>query len=976
MEILLLGQVEVRDGDRVHRPSGKQAAVLAELAREPGHTIARERLIDELWHDDPPESAAKSIDVYVWRLRKAIPALRLEKHGAGYRLDCGRDAVDVCRFEDLVERGRAAVDAGEPAAGATLISEALALWRGPALAGLNGGAGPQLDELRLAAQEARIAAELETGRHASLVAELKGLVLAHPLRERVVALLMLALYRSGRQAEALEAYRHARETLVKQLGIEPAPTLHRLEQAILCQDPELELSASDPGEPFAAPRVRLHRTNLPAESTTFVGREQELEQLGALLQDSPPRLLTLTGAGGAGKTRLAVRAARESAESFEDGVVLVELAPLAESALVVRAIAQELGVIETGTRPLIESLITHLAAKETLLVLDNFEHVAEAALDVARLIGPCPDLTVLATSRVPLRIQGEREFAVPPLELPPLAASAHELQEFAAVRLFVERARGIRSDFALSDQNSSAVAAICTRLDGLPLAIELAAARTRILSPEAMVPLLESRLDVLQDGGSDRPSRQRTLRDSIGWSHDLLGERDRTLFRRLAIFRGGCTLAATAAVCQVDDVFAGLTTLVEHGLVTNRWATEGEPRFEMLETIAEFARERLAASCELDEVARRHAEYLASFAEEVAPNLLSDARGPWLLRLEDERDNVRAALARAVEHDEAGPALRILGALSVWYWRSFVEGLEWAERVLVLPSAADATSTRARALLTGQICATGVGDLEAIRRFGGESVALSRALGYDKCLAFGLALLPRGWPFDAERAAELGDEAILVGERTGNPWIAARMKMLRALSAMNFADGVTATELGGQAIAAFDELGDTWSRSIASVAYGFGLLQLGELDGAREALRDSLPALVEVGDLKMAIAASINLAMVERFAQDDESSARMFEQALGFCVEAGDPATAPLCLAGLAASTSAREPERAGRLLGAARALFDSGNTPQLPGFELYYEGTHEALVAGLGDALEPLIAEGRDDAARGAALMPGYAGI
>ena len=719
-----------------------------------------------------------------------------------------------------------------------------------------------------------------------------------------------------------------------------------------------------------------YRTNLPIPANPLIGRKKELVDVLRLLRDGATRVVTITGAGGAGKTRLAIRAARESVESFEDGVILVELAPLAESALVVRAIAQELGVMETGTRPLVEGLITHLAAKKTLLVLDNFEHVAAASLDVARLIAACPDLTVLVTSRVPLRIQGEREFAVPPLELPPPAAPAHELLDFAAVQLFDERARGIRSDFVISDENGSAVAALCARLDGLPLAIELAAARTRILSPEAMLPLLESRLDFLQDGGSDRPSRQRTLRDSIGWSHDLLGEHDRTLFRRLAIFRGGCTLAAAAAVCQVDDVFAGLTTLVEHGLVTNRWATEGEPRFEMLETIAEFARERLAASGELDEVARRHADYLASFAEEAAPNLLFDARRPWLLRLDDERDNIRAALARAVEHDEAGPALRILGALSLWYWRSFVEGLEWAERVLGLPSAAEPTSARARALFTGQICAIGVGDLEAIRRFGGESVALSRALGDDKCLAFGLAFLPRGWPFDAERAAEFGDEAILVGERTRNPWIAARMKMLRALSAMNFADGVTAAELGGQAFAAFDALDDSWSRSMASVAYGFGLLQRGELDGAREALRDSLPPLVEVGDLKMATAASIVLAMVERSAQDDESSARSFEQALGFCVEAGDPATAPLCLAGMAASISAREPERAGRLLGAARALFDSGNTPQLPGFELYYDGTHEALAAGLGDALDPLIAEGRDDAARGAALMPGYAGV
>jgi predicted ATPase/DNA-binding SARP family transcriptional activator len=959
----------VRDEDRVHRLAGKQGALLALLLLDTGRVVSSERLVDELWGEAPPESAVKALNVFVWRLRKAIPGLMIEKVGRGYRLDLQPgDTVDLHEFERLVAAGRAAGADGDSSRSARLLSEALGRWRGSPLADLDEQfarvAAARLDELRLTAVEERIDAELACGRDGGLAAELEALVAEHPLRESLRALQMRALYRAGRQAEALAAYHEARRTLIDELGIAPTPALQQLELAILRQDPALEPAAA---------RTRSH--NIPAELTTFVGREAELERLGALLQDAPARLVTLTGAGGSGKTRLALRAAREAAERFEDGVVLVELAPLAEAALVVRAIAQELGVQETGTRPLVESLVTHLAAKDTLLVLDNFEHVAEAALDVTRLLASCPRLRVLATSRVPLHIQGEQEFAVPPLELPPPAVAVGELLDFAAVRLFDERARGIRSDFAVSDDNGSAVAAICARLDGLPLAIELAAARTRILSPEAMLPLLESRLDVLQDGGSDRHSRQRTLRDSIGWSHDLLGERERTLFRRLAVFRGGCTLAAAAAVCgQGDDVFSGLTTLVEHGLVTTRWATEGEPRFDMLETIAEFARERLAASGELDEIARRHADYLAAFAEEVDPNLLTDARLPWLRRLDDERDNIRAALAQAVDHDEAGPALRILCALWLWYWRSFTEGLEWAERVVALPSAAEPTSARAGALFTGEICAAGVGDPEAARRLGEEAVALSRAIGDDKWLAFGLALLPVGWPFDAERAAEFGDESVLVGERTGDPWIAAWMKMIRALTAMNVADAVTAHEHGGQAVAAFDALGDSWSRSSASVAYGLGLLQLGELDAARAALRDCVPALVEVGDLKMANGGSIALAMVERFAGDDEAAARMFEQALALCVEAGDPANAPVCLAGLAASTAAQDPARAARLLGAARALFDSGNTPIMPGFELYYESTLEALSDGLGDALEPLLAEGRDDAARGAALVPGYA--
>jgi DNA-binding SARP family transcriptional activator len=306
MEFLLLGPLEVRDGDRIHRPGGKQGALLALLALEVRRTVSRGRLIDQLWRDDPPESAGKSVDVYVWRLRKAIPGLPIEKVGGGYRLDADLGAIDLRRFEALVERGRAALADGDPALASELLSDALALWRGPALAGLNGLVGTYIDELRLAAHEERIAADLETGSDAGLVAELEALVAAHPLRERLALLLMLALYRSGRQAEALAAYQGARAVLVKELGIEPSPALQRLEQGILRQDPDLERPRPTTAEPFGAVYPAATR-NMPAELTTFVGRERELERLAALLYDPHIRLITLTGAGGSGKTRVGPR---------------------------------------------------------------------------------------------------------------------------------------------------------------------------------------------------------------------------------------------------------------------------------------------------------------------------------------------------------------------------------------------------------------------------------------------------------------------------------------------------------------------------------------------------------------------------------------------------------------------------------------------------------------------------------------------
>ena len=949
----------------MHRLAGKQGAVLAFLALDAGRVVSSDRLVDELWGDAPPESALKSLDVYVWRLKRALPALGVEKVGRGYRLELADgDRSDLREFERLVAEGRAAAADGDPRRASRLLSDALRLWRGPPLADLDEpfarAAADRLADLRLAALEERIGADLDLGGDARLAAEVEALVAEEPLRESLRALQMRVLYRSGRQADALAAYQDARRTLVDELGIEPSPALQQLERAILQQDPALD-RASVP--------ARTH--NLPEEATTFVGRERELERLASLLRDSPARLVTLTGSGGSGKTRLALRAARAVADEFEDGVVLVELAPLADASLVVRALAAELGVQESAARPLVESLATNLAAKHTLLVLDNFEHVAEASLDVVRLLSSCAGLRILATSRVPLHVQGEQELDVPPLDLPPPDAAAEELLDFAAIRLFDERARAIRSDFAVDRENAGPVAAICARLDGLPLAIELAAARTRILSPEAILPMLERRLDALDAAAGERPGRQRTLRDSIAWSHDLLGERERTLFRRLAIFRGGCTLAAAEAVCGGDGVFSSLTTLVEHGLVTTRWATEGESRFDMLETIAEFAREQLSESGELDELGRRHAEYLATFAEDVEPRLLDDGRTPWLRRLDDERDNIRAALARAVERDEAGPALEILGSLWLWYWRSFAEGFEWGARVLALPSAAGASRERAGALFTAEICATGMGDPESVLRFGREAVDVARTLGDDKWLAFGLALLPGGYPQDVERGIEFGDESIAVAERTGDPWLSAWMKMLRGLVAINNGESAIALERGRQAVEGFEALGDSWSRSSASVAYGLGLLQDGELDGAREVLRESVATLAEVGDLKMANSAAVALGFAERLAGDEEAAGRSLEEALRLCVAAGDPANAPVCLAGLASVTAAADPARATRLLGAARALLDSGVVPIVPGFELFYEPTFEALSAGLGDAFTPIFDAGRADAASGRALTP-----
>jgi predicted ATPase len=629
-----------------------------------------------------------------------------------------------------------------------------------------------------------------------------------------------------------------------------------------------------------------------------------------------------------------------------------------------------------------ESLATHLAGKELLLVLDNFEHVTPAAAEIAGVLASAAGVRVLATSRVPLHIQGEHELHVEPLPLPEVDADVGEVVRSPAVQLFAERAREIRGDFELGDDNGAAVAEICRRLDGLPLAIELAAARTRLLPPSQLLERLEDRLGLLTGGATDLPERQRTLRDALAWSHDLLDGSEQALLRALAVFRGGCSLEAAERI-RGGDVLAGLTSLAEHSLVVTRWNSLGEPRFELLETVGEFARERLAESGEGDDLARRHASYFAELTEKAEPSLYSDARGPWLMRLGEDRDNIRAALAWSLDHDEADVGLRILSAPWLWWWTSFVEGRDWAERVLRLPSAAEPTAARAGALFTAEICASGAATIPEIRRHAEEAIALTRALGDDRTLALAQALgsgalaglTATGEFVGVDRAEGLArihalcTEAIEAGRRSGDPWAGAWATMISGLVSLLAGDPDTARAWAGEARASFEVLSDSWSRSSASMVLAFALLQLGELEEAETALEGSVPALLEVGDLKMAGGCLLAHGLIARFAGDVDTAGRFYGDALELCARTGDPANAPLCLEGLAAAAVVRDPERAARLLGAARELFDAGFVPSVPGFEAFHELTSGIVAETLGaSAMEELVASGAA-AARSAPL-------
>src|SRR5215469_4197256 len=450
----------------------------------------------------------------------------------------------------------------------------------------------------------------------------------------------------------------------------------------------------------------LPQSRLPTSLTPLVGREQEIAAVCALLWRPEVRLVTLTGTGGVGKTRLALEVAAAMNAAFADGICFVTLAALTDPELVLPTIAQSLGVREQGSRPLLDSLKDHLREQQLLLVLDNFEQVARAAPVVADLLAATPRLHVLVTSRASLHLSGEHEFVVPPLALPDVQnlPPFERLTEYESTRLFTERARAVQSGFALTEENAAAVAAICQQVDGLPLTIELAAGRTKLFSPQALLPRLKSRLKLLVGGARDRPLRQQTLRGTIAWSYSLLEEDEKILFRRLAVFVGGCTLEAAEAVCNAHadleiDVLDAVTGLVDKSLLGQETQADGEPRLLMLETIREYALERLEASGEAEAVRRQHATFFLQEVMEAEPKIRSAEEARWRKRLEVEQDNLRAALGFTLESQEAEMGLQLAGAL-LPFWRVSSqdrEGRSWCELVLAQPGASARTAARAKA---------------------------------------------------------------------------------------------------------------------------------------------------------------------------------------------------------------------------------------------------------------------------------------
>jgi predicted ATPase/DNA-binding SARP family transcriptional activator len=908
-----------REGKPLPRARTRQGHwLLALLVLRHGQEIERSWLAGTLWPESSGPLAYHSLRSSLADLRHCLgeDAGRLRSPTPHtLRMDLSKAEVDVLAFDAAVARG-------DPAS----LAAAVELYRGPLLEECTEPWAFQERQAReqtyRAARERLAALALEEGEAAEAERQLRLAVAVDPLRESTQRALMQVLAAGGNYAAALLCYRDLRVHLYQELNVEPDAETKTLFQQLRGEARRLSakgarslmpgLGVGSGSGAGAADRdlamapdlpaglalldsldARLH--NLPVQRSPLIGREKEVARVLELLRREETGLLTLTGAGGSGKTRLGLQVATDLLPDFEHGIYFVGLAPIRDPRLVPSAVAQTLGVREMAGTPLLESLKAHLKDKQLLLLLDNFEQVLEAAPLVAELLAAAPRLKVLVTSRAALHLRGEKEFLVPPLALPPRVESGScgrstlnpepsTLRQYAAVELFTQRAQDVRPEFAVTHENASAVAEICARLDGLPLAIELAAARIKLLPPQALLGRLESRLKLLTGGARDLPARQQTLRDAIGWSYDLLGEPEKKLLRRLAVFAGGCTLEAVDAVCNAQgdletDVLEGVTSLVDQSLLQREQQASPEARLTMLETIREYGLECLAESGEADAVRRRHAAFFLALAEQGSGG---ESETAWMDRLEREHDNLRAALAwsRAPGQGEVG--LR-LGEALVQFWDTrgyWTEGRAHLAGLLALPGAAARTAARGHALHGAGTMAWHQGDYAAARAFHEESLAIFRELDNKE----GIALSLRGlgnvaharWDYGAAQA--LAEESLAIQRELGDKrGIASSLWTLGRVAHALGEYGV-ARALYEESLAIHRELGD--KRGMASSLGELGHVARNQGDyGAARALHEECLAISrEVGNKDGILRSLLGLARVAQAQGDPEKAKALLEE--------------------------------------------------------------------------------------------------
>ncbi|GAA1118428.1 BTAD domain-containing putative transcriptional regulator [Kribbella jejuensis] len=850
-------------GSAVDVPGARLRGLLVALALEAGRVVPKGTLVDWIWGEQPPADAANALQRLVSRLRKVLP---VEGHPDGYRLQIDPDDVDAVRFERLLTQARTDQDIQK-------LREALGLWRGPAMqdiglteSGAFDAAVTRLDGLRLAAMEDRYDAEITLGNGAELVSELTDLVAAHPVRERLVAALMRALVASGRDTEALRVYERTRETLADELGVDPSPELSALHVALL----RGELVRRD----------EKRSTNLREELTTYVGKDADVSTVRAMIGDH--RLTTLIGPGGSGKTRLASETARTMLRDLPDGAWMVELAAIGAEGDVAQATLSALALRDALLGDVPETdptdrVIAAVRERTMLLILDNCEHVIESAARFAhRVLGECPRLRILATSREPLGITGEALWPVAPLVLPTETADPAEIGESPAVRLLQDRASAVRADLA---PDPATMARICRALDGMPLAIELAAARLRTMSLEQLANRLDDRFRLLTGGSRTALPRHRTLRAVVDWSWELLSDAERAVLRRLSVFAGGAGLESAEHVCASGDVESWevldlLTALTEKSLVV----TKDDQRYRLLGTIKEYAQQRLEEAGETDATRRTHLAYFTELVETADPHLRRAEQLEWLAILEPEHDNIAAAMRAAIAAGDAPGAMR-LAAAAGWYWwfaGHKVEGNEFLLAAPVLPGdVPDEIRAVVYAFVTG-IMSSGRGrDQYNAEEWIRKSAEISRRIDNPHpavTMSQALVRLLDGPDSFVSAFEELLSE--------DDPWVRALARLQTGKMRIMLGDGDRDADLALEtALAEFRALGERWGTSFALTELADRLAVRGQFAEAGEYYEQAIAVAAEVGATEDVVRMRSRQAQLYWLADDRKASAAAMDEA-------------------------------------------------------------------------------------------------
>ncbi|MDT0456313.1 BTAD domain-containing putative transcriptional regulator [Streptomyces sp. DSM 41527] len=924
MQIGMLGPFEVRtdDGDLADVPGARLRGLLIALALKPGQVVPKASLVDWIWGEDLPADATNALQRLVSRLRKALPRGVVESRTDGYRLAVEPDAVDAVRFERLVTEGQAGTE--DASLRVRLLRQALDLWRGAALqdVGLQDSAFfdaavVRLEGLRLTATEERVGAEVALGRGAELVTELTDLVAAHPVRERLVAALMRALVAAGRDSEALLVYQRAREALADALGVGPSPELAALHLALL---------RGEVGHGLRR-REASRKTNLRAELTTFVGRDADVAAVRGLVAGH--RLTTVTGPGGSGKTRLATEAARTLVGDLPDGAWLVELAAIGSDGDVGQSALAGLGLRDAllggaPTAELTDRLIAAVREREALLILDNCEHVIESAAVFAhRVLGECRRLRILATSREPLGITGEALWPVEPLALPEGDAGSAEIESAPAVQLLRDRAGAVRRDLAADARTLATMVRVCRALDGMPLAIELAAARLRTMSIDQLAHRLDDRFRLLTSGSRTALPRHKTLRAAVDWSWELLTDAERMVLRRLSVFSGGASPEAAERVCAGDaveqeQVIELLTALTEKSLLVAE--VDSAPRYRMTGTIKEYAGQRLAEAGESERARHAHLAYFTEFAETAEPHLRRAEQLDWLALLEAEHDNIGSAMRGALAAGEAQAAMR-LAAGAGWYWWLGGHRTEGMELITAAARTPGEVTDDVRAMtyaLVVLFVSAGRGDERQAEHWIREAHRLSRRSRCRSPLLGLVAALERLLQTpDAFRPAF---EALLGNE---DPWVRALARLqLGKMRIVLGQDGSEADAHLERALAEFRALGERFGISFALSELADRLAVRGEFAGACEHYEQAIAVVTEVGATEDVIRMRSRQAQLYWLLGDEDTSAAALAEAQRCAERVTWPgALAELALAKAELARWGGDAEEAYRQLGVATAV-------------------------------------------------------